>query len=192
VELRCSGWWCPTVQSSRPARRLRARWPEAGRAMSCGEGHVVCRDARSPCAPMRTLYPPHRVWLGLGVWVRQSCQPPRSPASHATAVRSMGVHPGVRVWRAGLDRAWAYPRGPWSNAGVRRDSVHAGSVQCLDGGHGRLTRHLPHRAPCLRRLNVRSWQGRWGLRVARLPRQSPLLWSVRTHGGGRLRSALAA
>jgi hypothetical protein len=37
-----------------------------------------------------------------------------------------------RVWtlgwvtRAGLDRAWAYPRGPWSNASVRRDSVHAG------------------------------------------------------------------
>ena len=61
----------------------------------------------------------------------------------------------------------------------------------LDGRHARPTRYT-HRAPHLRRLNVRSWQRRRGLRVARQPRQPPLLLLVRTHGGGHLRSALAA
>lgn len=155
--------------------------------MSCGE-RDVCRLSRRAsarvevlCTNEDTLSTVH----GLGA----SIVPTSAFARVARSCNAVGCGPWVGLREpAGIEHGHIH-------------AVHARTPVCdatrytlvcvvLDGGHARPTRS--HLAPHLRRLNVRSWQRRRGLRVARQPRQPPLLLLVRTHGGGRLRSALAA
>ena len=155
--------------------------------MSCGE-RDVCRLSRRAsarvevlCTNEDTLSTVH----GLGA----SIVPTSAFARVARSCDAVGCGPWVGLREpAGIEHGISM-----RSMLERRCATRLGtrwSVLCWTAGTP--APHDTHLAPHLRRLNVRSWQRRRGLRVARQPRQPPLLLLVRTHGGGHLRSALAA
>ena len=110
-----------------------AAWPPIG----CRSTAALLTYWRARCLPSVSTrvcpcggpvhqrgHPIHGAWLGCVDRANFRIRPRRTQPQ-CGRVWTLGW-----VTRAGLDRAWAYPRGPWSNAGVRRDSVHAG-VCCV-------------------------------------------------------------